>query len=76
MLNESLLLPVEYQCRALAHYKCSPRSGHLLPGEVTSVPVTFSPKQLGKLNCKLNIDVIGAKRETDGKIRFACKISD
>ncbi len=69
VLNESLLLPVEYQCRALAHYKFSPRSGRLLPGEVTSVPVTFTPKQLGKLNCKLNLDVMGAKREADGKIR-------
>ena len=69
LINESAALPIEYQCRQPAHYKCQPTSGRILPGEVVSMTVTFQPKQLGRLNFKLHIDVIGSQRMSDGKIK-------
>lgn len=57
------MLPIDFCCQKLAHYKCSPSAGKILPGKAVEMNVTFLPKQLGPLNFKLQIDVMGPVKD-------------
>ena len=43
----------------MAHYKCDPSSGKVPPGGTLPLSISFFPRQLGPLNFKLNIDILG-----------------
>ena len=63
LCNRSDVLPIEFCCQKLAHYKCSPSAGKIPPGKVVKMSVTFLPKQLGPLNFKLQVDVMGPVKD-------------
>ena len=59
LTNNSDTLPITFNCRVPAHYKVSLRHGKIPPQKSASVEVTFLPHQMGCLDGKLCVDVLG-----------------
>ena len=65
LCNNSATLPVSFNCRVPAHYKTSSLQGKIPPNGTTSLEVVFLPHQLGCLDGKLSVDVLGVGRERE-----------
>ena len=62
--NDSDTLNANFQIRCPAHYKVDIPKGTLKPGETRTINIVFHPKQFGRLDGRLCIDVYG--EGTDG----------
>ena len=63
LCNNSDTLPVSFNCRVPAHYKVSSLQGKIPPNGVSTLEVVFQPHQMGCLDGKLSVDVLGIGRE-------------
>ncbi|NXK02800.1 CFA47 protein, partial [Herpetotheres cachinnans] len=61
--NESKSLPVTFSFRKTAHFNVSPEKGKIKKNSAKDVIVSFSPHQIGTLEVKQVVDIIGTGLE-------------
>ncbi|NXJ75036.1 CFA47 protein, partial [Trogon melanurus] len=61
--NESEYLPVTFSFRKTAHFNISPKKGKIKKKSTKDVAFSFSPHQIGTLNVKQVVDIIGTGLE-------------
>ncbi|XP_072900577.1 cilia- and flagella-associated protein 47-like [Hemitrygon akajei] len=57
--NDSLLLPLTFQFRKIAHFRVTPAKGDLKPGQSMEVVICFAARQLGSFKVNQVIDFFG-----------------
>ncbi len=66
--NYSGVLPIKYECQALAHYKCHPFFGIIMNESTVTFRVSFLPRQLGLHNSQLLIHFWGPEVKVFGYV--------
>ncbi|XP_069746190.1 cilia- and flagella-associated protein 47-like isoform X2 [Narcine bancroftii] len=57
--NDSLLLPLIFQFRKIAHFRVTPMKGDLHPGQSMEIEICFAAHQLGRFKVNQVIDCFG-----------------
>lgn len=68
LTNKSDCLSISFNCHVPAHFKLSSPRGKIPPGKSILLEVIFLPHQLGCLDGKLVLDVLGIGKENESVV--------